>query len=134
MKSQTETYQKVILCVGGQPEAFQALRDILRHLPYRILCAVSGAQTLAVLGTIKPDLILADMQTPRLGGFELIKMLKKHGLDRVPLVTITDDNLPRSEPEYYEGGTNYHISKPFDNLQILNIVDHLIGGRDNNSR
>ena len=132
MTSQTETYQKVILCVDGEPEAFNALRQILRHLPYRILCAASGAQTLSVISRIKPDLILADLQTPRLGKSELVKMLKKRGLDRVPLVTITDENSHRPEPECYEGGTSYHINKPFDNLQILNIVDHLIGGCDDN--
>lgn len=119
MKSQTETIGQAILCIENEPELVQSLRHVLRHLPYRLICANNRTQALEILQDIRPVLILANTINTVASNIRLLDALRKHGLDRVPIIKISDNDP-------YELDGSYSIHRPFNNQQILNVIEKVL--------
>ena len=67
-----------VLMVDDNPQFLQAARDTVAALPCvaSVECANSGAEALARLGRLNPDLVLSDIMMPEMSGFELIRKLR----------------------------------------------------------
>lgn len=71
-------------------------------------------------GESLPDLILLDINMPRLNGFDTLKRLRQEeALKGIPVVMLTTSDAPQDVKRVYELGANCYISKPvtFDQFQ-----------------
>ena len=97
----------------------RAVRDVLQRnltrLGYDVILAEDGAVALDLAGRESPDLILTDINMPRLDGIALLKALKSAEQTRdIPVIVISSqDDLP-SVIECVEHGAEDHISKPYE--------------------
>ena len=87
MTNQLSVGGKVILCVDDEPATAAMFEHALANLGHEAVLATSGEEALAIVGSRQIDLILADSQSPRMSGLELIDALDQHGY-RVPVVII----------------------------------------------
>ena len=67
-----------VLLVDDNPQFLKAARAMIAALPgvAGIECANSGAEALAILGEINPDLVLTDIMMPGMSGLELLRRLR----------------------------------------------------------
>ncbi|MGB0969803.1 MAG: response regulator [Mycobacterium sp.] len=73
-----------------------------------------------------PDLILLDLNLPKIDGLEVLKYVKSHEtLRTIPVVILTSSTSPKDIGSAYEQYANSVISKPMDPIEFLRIVQGL---------
>ena len=119
--------QKTILCVDDEEGTLSALTRVLRPLSHRILKARDGKEALALARTAPPNLIILDVRMPEMDGYEVLRRLRREGMNDIPVVMLTADRSDQGLMESYGQGGTYHLTKPCKGDSILNIVQYLIG-------
>ncbi len=96
----------------------------LEERGYQVESATNGAEALEVLSRVKPDLVVTDMQMPKMSGSELITALKgKPETAKVPVVIVAGKASGFSENE---NRANFVIYKDIDiEGQLANALDVL---------
>ncbi len=102
----------IVLVVDDTPDTLGFLTEALERSGYAALVATRGAQALALVGRITPDLILLDAMMPEMDGFETCRRLKASSAAHVPVIFMT----ALSETEHIvrglaAGGVDY-LTKP----------------------
>jgi CheY-like chemotaxis protein len=76
----------------------------------------------------RPDLILLDLNLPRLAGREVLERIRQHnGLRPVPVVVLTTSNRQEDVEQMYRAGANTYIQKPTDFgrfVEVLRTIHH----------
>jgi putative two-component system response regulator len=95
---------------------------------YDIFTVPSGEKLFLLLGKIKPDLILLDIEMPEMNGYEVIKKLKADPeAAPIPVIFLTAKNDSSSELEGLTLGAIDYISKPFSPPLLLKRIElHLL--------
>lgn len=106
-----------ILAVDDNPSNLVALEAVFQGSPYKIVCANSGEEALAILKTdLNIVLVLLDVQMPIMDGFETAQRIKQmEGCSDLPIIFITAvyNEDPFVKKGYASGAIDY-FSKPFD--------------------
>jgi two-component system, chemotaxis family, chemotaxis protein CheY len=85
--------------------------------------ASDGAEALDVLKKQQVDLILSDLNMPRMGGLELLRHIRAHRLAAgVPVVMVTTESGEESVREAIAAGAQGYIRKPFTAEQVKQRV------------
>jgi two-component system chemotaxis sensor kinase CheA len=92
------------------------------------MTAVDGLDALTTLKTEKIDLIVSDIQMPRMDGFGLTSSIRGDpALSRLPVILVTSLEAREDRERGVEAGANaYIIKKGFDQNVLLETIDRLI--------
>ena len=100
---------------------------LLDRAGYRVMAAKDGEDALAQIAQQLPDLILADIEMPRMDGFELVRALRadprRAGL---PVIMITSRIAPKHRQLALELGVRHYLGKPYDEDELLGLVAGLV--------
>lgn len=114
-----------VLIVDDEPDIRKTLTDILRAMRYpdalEIETAPDGQEDLDAVVRQRPDLVLMDLQMPRMGGLTLLKMIRD-AEPRLPIVVITATEDPKTSAEALRGGAVAYLPKPFDPRHVEMLV------------
>lgn len=118
-----------ILIVEDNPVNQKLLMAVLRPHGYRLVTAADGEEALAVACQEQPDLILMDLQLPRLNGYSATQRLKSNPLTaHIPVVALTAHAMPEERRQAQQVGFDGYITKPIDTRafpeQILGFLNH----------
>ena len=95
------------------------LRAQLRDRGYDVVEAVDGVQALSVAEEAAPDVILLDIQMPRMDGFETLQRLKAdEDLRDIPVVLITGRTTADDAVRGLESGAHDFLRKPFEAAEL----------------
>ena len=75
------------------------------------------------------DLVLMDIQMPVMNGYEAtkaIRALRRPDTDRLPIIALSANALPRDRAKSKASGMNHHVAKPFDIAQLINTIHSYI--------
>lgn len=108
-----------ILLVEDDLAVRQALAELLFVEGYDVTCACDGIAALDSALVSPPDLIITDLQMPRMRGDGLIERLHDEGID-VPVVVITASTLPAP------ARAAHVLRKPFDIDRLMGILEHTL--------
>jgi two-component system, response regulator, stage 0 sporulation protein F len=114
-----------ILAVDNEPSVTTALRFVFEGPKYDITCVASGADALARLDTSTPyDVIIVDQKMPNLTGVELVREIRKRGVEGK--IIVVSANLSADVCEAYQRmDVSLMFSKPFDVRQLRSAVEQL---------
>jgi CheY-like chemotaxis protein len=73
------------------------------------------------------DLILMDMQMPKMNGYDATRWLRKHGWDG-PIVAVTAHNRAEDHKKCLDAGCDDHLSKPITETALRNVVTRHLSG------
>jgi two-component system cell cycle response regulator DivK len=108
-----------VLVIEDDENSLFVLRSILGTKGYRVLEASDGKQGLEIAEAEKLDLILLDLQLPRLHGLGVIHRLRENAnLESLPIVIMTAWDLEKSRGSAIAAGCDDFLIKPID-------IDHL---------
>src|SRR5579859_5587177 len=90
---------------------------------FTVESAISGSEALELMKRMQPDLIVTDLQMPKMSGSEFITLLKRSPeTASVPIIVVTGQN----EPQHEEKRANFTISKDIDiETQLGKAIDAL---------
>jgi DNA-binding NtrC family response regulator len=102
-----------VLIVDDDPASRRLLEIRLRPLECDVSTAGNGEQALAAIRKDVPDLVLLDLQMPKIGGIEVLRALRNEGIN-VPTVVITAHGSIQTAVEAMKEGAHDFITKPVD--------------------
>lgn len=110
-----------VLIVDDDPASRRLVEVRLRPLECDVATAGNGEQALALIRKDLPDLVLLDLQMPKMGGIEVLRALRKEGLD-VPAIVITAHGSIETAVEAMKEGAYDFITKPVDGAHFDIVV------------
>ena len=116
-----------ILIVEDNPSNQLLMCDLLNFRGHRTICCSNGEQMQQVLQEEKPDLILMDIQLPKVDGISLIQELRNtsYGKD-IPIIAVTALVHPEEQRRILESGCNMYISKPINTRTFVEQIETLL--------
>ena len=100
----------------------------LKNAGYNVIEASDGVDALEKIGGSKINLIIADLNMPRMNGIELIKEVKKKpGFRFVPVVMLTTESKEEKKQEGRKAGAKAWMVKPFKPDMLLKVVKKIVG-------
>ncbi|MGB7543617.1 MAG: response regulator, partial [Burkholderiales bacterium] len=120
--------QRSILVVEDSITSRALLKNILESVGYRVTTAVDGIDAYTALKTATFDLVVSDVEMPRMDGFDLTaKVRADKQLAELPVVLVTALGSPEHRERGIDVGANAYIVKSsFDQSNLLEIVRRLI--------
>lgn len=120
--------QRSLLVVEDSITARSLLKSILETAGYRVETAVDGADALTLLHTAAFDLVVSDVEMPRLDGFELTARIRADKkLADLPVVLVTALESREDKERGIEVGANAYIVKSsFDQSNLFEVIRRLI--------
>jgi DNA-binding NtrC family response regulator len=114
------TVGATVLIVDDDPSARRLLQVRLRALGCEPIMAADGKEALDLLRRDLPTAMLLDLEMPRMGGLELLRELRRGGID-VPTIVITAHGSIETAVEAMKEGAYDFLLKPFDpdHLEIV---------------
>lgn len=113
-----------ILVVEDNPENFYTLRFLLEDTRCPIFQAETGAKGLQLAQTLKPDIILLDINLPDISGYDVFREIRTWPeFDLVPIVAVTAKALDSDREEIQRLGFSDYIVKPIDTEQFQQVMD-----------
>lgn len=105
----------------------RTMRDMLRHAlcgaGFNVTEAVDGEHGLEVLSGIDPDVIITDINMPKLDGFGFIERVRRDAAYRgVPILVLTTESSPEKKARAREAGATGWIVKPFNPETLIAVV------------
>jgi GAF domain-containing protein/FixJ family two-component response regulator len=112
-----------VLVVDDAQGVIDFLSDyVLRPNGYEVLSALDGEGGLALALSEEPDLIILDLEMPRMSGMEVLESLNRQGSD-IPVIVITFHGSESIAAETFRMGVKNYITKPFKMEEILEAIE-----------
>ena len=118
-----------LLVVDDEPEINKLVARIFEKRGYRVNTASDGAEALASVEKDRPDLIMLDLNLPRIDGWEVCRRLKSNPATRaIPIIMLTAAHANVDDAEIGLGlGADEYVAKPFVRAVLLHNVERLLG-------
>jgi len=118
---------KTILYVEDNEMNRKIVRDLLRRTKYQLVEAHDGEAGVAKALEIRPDLILMDIQLPKLSGLDATRQLRaQEATALTPIITITSFALSGDDQKAKEAGATAYLAKPYSPFDLLNLIRKLL--------
>jgi two-component system cell cycle response regulator DivK len=103
------------------------VRDLLRCTSYRLIEAPDGETGVQMALEQRPDLILMDVQLPKISGFEAMRRLRADPATAdTPIIAITSFALSGDEQRAKEAGASTYLAKPYSPFTLLDMIRKLL--------
>jgi len=113
----------LIMVVDDSSTVRAIAQSFLERHQYQVLTAEDGLDALEKLKTEKPDLILLDIDMPRMNGLEFAEVLSyTEDLKRIPTIICTSRLLENNKQKALDLGVKAFIEKPFEEMTLINTI------------
>lgn len=125
-----------ILIVDDCTIILRVIKKELEEADYEVTCVESGKGAIELAKENKYDVVLIDYVMPELNGVETCKEIVNLGTGAI-LVLMTgslDDSIRDTEKAFIASGGNvYYLYKPFDNGEVLGVVERAMEEKNDNT-
>ena len=114
---------RTILYVEDNEMNRQIVRDLLKRTKYRLIEAYDGEAGVAKALENGPDLILMDIQLPKISGLEAMRRLRAEpSMAATPIIAITSFALSGDDQKAKEAGATAYLAKPYSPRELLALI------------
>jgi signal transduction histidine kinase/PAS domain-containing protein len=122
-----ENNQKRILLAEDNDANVMMVKDYLENHGYQIFVAHHGGEVLEKAVEISPDLILMDIQMPKIDGLEATRRLRTiPGFATLPIIALTAFAMPGDRERCLEAGANEYLAKPVNLKRLLSMISEFL--------
>ena len=101
---------------------------LLERYGMRVLTAKDGVDALALLQENLPDVMLLDIEMPRMDGYELAQHMRNdERFKKIPIIMITSRTGEKHRNRAMEIGVNKYMGKPYQETELLEHIQELVG-------
>jgi DNA-binding response OmpR family regulator len=119
-----------VLIIEDEPHIVLSLEFLLERAGYETVSAADGAEGLALVARLRPDLVLLDIMLPKRNGYDVCRAIKSDPtLAATPVVMLTARGQEVEVLKGLELGACAYVTKPFGNAEILEAVRAALGPR-----
>jgi CheY-like chemotaxis protein len=116
--------EKTILCIEDNYQNRILVNRILSSRGYTIIEAADGPSGWEMIQTLKPPLVLLDIDLPGMDGIEIVDRVRKdEALRHIPVIALTAEAMQGDRERFLTAGCDDYLSKPIQVQQLLQIVE-----------
>ena len=120
--------QLTILVVDDSVTVRKVTSRFLERQGITALVAKDGIDALEILQELTPDLILLDIEMPRMDGFEVaIQVRHNKRLQNIPIIMITSRTGEKHRERAFEIGVDDYMGKPYQENELFSKIQALLG-------
>ena len=118
---------KRILVVDDSPQIREGLRTLLGEAGFEVVVAADGDEGFAAAGESDFDLIIADVHMPRVGGLEMLELIRKETPNaKTPAFILTTESLKKHSERFRTIGSAIWIVKPYDPAALILSITRVL--------
>ena len=126
MKPSIERAAPRVLLVEDERHIVESLTFVLEREGFEVAAAADGESALERLRAARPDVLVLDVMLPKLGGLEVLKLVRADAaLRTVPVIVLTARGRPQDRRMAEEIGVEAFMTKPFANQEVVDAVRRL---------
>lgn len=112
-----------VLAVDDSRTIREMLRAALVQVGFTVHLAVDGLDGLEKLANLRPDVVITDINMPRLDGFGFIRAVRANSrYPAVPILVLTTENAADLKAQARDAGATAWIVKPFDDAKLVSAL------------
>jgi len=116
-----------ILIVEDNPENMKVFEMVLNAKGYTLLKATDGEEALDMAIREHPDLIIMDIQLPKMNGLEVTKKLRGNSaFSHIPIIAVSAYAMKGDKEKAIEAGCNAYLSKPFNIHELTGMIAEML--------
>ncbi|MBI2154441.1 MAG: response regulator [Candidatus Rokubacteria bacterium] len=117
---------KTILYVEDNEFNRKIVRDLLARTSYRLVEATDGEAGVTMALQESPNLILMDIQLPKISGLDATRRLRADPRTaQVPIIAITSYALSGDDQKALDAGASAYLAKPYSPRELLDLIRKL---------
>jgi two-component system, chemotaxis family, response regulator PixG len=121
--SQSDTKVYRVACIDDSPAMLQTIERFLGSENLSLFLIQESVKALIEMMRIKPDLILLDVGMPKVDGYELCRLLRKHPMFKTtPIIMVTGNTGLIDRAKARLAGTTDYMTKPFTQSELSKMV------------
>jgi len=126
------TDKPLLLVVDDDAMNLEIIEESLQD-HYQLACVNSGEECLEKLKTVKPDLILLDVNMPGMTGIETCEQIKgDSAIEDIPVIFVSALVLPNERINGYKVGADDYVTKPFEEEELRIKIDLTLASKQEN--
>ncbi len=123
----TAAHRPFVLAVDDSLSARRSLAQFAQDAGFEVRTARDGLEAIEIINGKRPDLVLADLEMPRMNGLELTAHLRANqATHELPIIMITSRSTEKHRREAETTGVNVYLTKPFLEDELLGHIHHLL--------
>ncbi|SLJ85580.1 Hpt domain-containing protein [Psychrobacter sp. DAB_AL43B] len=127
VKRRSSESKGTILVVDDSVTVRKVTSRFLERQGFNVALAKDGIDALEILQEMTPDLMLLDIEMPRMDGFEVATQVRHNRrLQHLPIIMITSRTGEKHRERALEIGVNDYMGKPFQENQLLDKIQSLL--------
>jgi len=116
-----------ILIVEDNPLNMRLLEMVLRAKSYTLLKATNGEEALDMAMREQPDLIIMDIQLPKINGLEVTRKLRETpAFSHTPIIGVTAYAMKGDKEKVIESGCDAYLSKPINTRELPEMIAEML--------
>lgn len=121
-----EPRQLKALIVDDSLSARRSMTQLFEDAGFEVETALDGVDAIAEIQKALPDLMIVDLEMPRMDGLELTRHLRGHAATRqLPVIMVTSRSTDKHRSEAWTAGVNAYVNKPYNEDDLMRIVSEL---------
>ena len=114
------------LVVDDSLSARRSLTQFMEDSGYEVRAARDGIEAIEILQGRKPNIMLVDMEMPRMNGIELTAHVRSNEeTSHIPIIMITSRSTAKHRQQADNAGVNTHFTKPFKEDELIEEIERL---------
>jgi chemosensory pili system protein ChpA (sensor histidine kinase/response regulator) len=117
----------LVLIVDDSLSQRRALEHILTDAGFRIYSARDGIEAAEWLAKVKPDIVITDLEMPRMNGIELTSHIRTQAnMKDLPIIMVTSRSTQKHKQLAEEAGIDFYLTKPVQDDELLTKIQSLL--------
>jgi chemosensory pili system protein ChpA (sensor histidine kinase/response regulator) len=119
-----------VMVVDDSLTVRRVTQRLLERNNFNVLLAKDGVDALRQLQDVRPDIMLVDIEMPRMDGYDLTRNVRSAPVTSgIPIIMITSRTAEKHRSMAFELGVNEYLGKPYQEDELLKLVRHYVGER-----
>ncbi|MBH9431682.1 Hpt domain-containing protein [Pseudomonas aeruginosa] len=121
----------LVMVVDDSVTVRKVTTRLLERNGMNVLTAKDGVDAIAQLQEHRPDILLLDIEMPRMDGFEVATLVRHdERLGNLPIIMITSRTGEKHRERALGIGVNQYLGKPYQETELLEAIQSLVGQHD----
>ena len=120
-------WRPTILIAEDNADSREVMQLLLKTRGFNVVLAENGIRALEVAVQVKPDILLIDLELPKLDGLSVTRNLRLHPVFRsVPIVIVSGHDPSRYRRDAIDAGCNEYLLKPINFDHLHELLERLV--------
>jgi chemosensory pili system protein ChpA (sensor histidine kinase/response regulator) len=113
-----------IMIVDDSLSVRKSLSLLVEDAGFEVLLAKDGVEAIEIMSQTQPNVMLVDMEMPRMNGLELTAHVRANQITQnIPIFMITSRTTEKHKEQAKTAGVNAYLTKPYQDTELLDLIE-----------